>query len=280
MIKSLDIEPTTICNLNCPFCFGPKVEMRESEIDLSVWKDALHRFKNLGVENVVISGGEPLIYKGIVELVTYLKLLKFNIVISTHGRFKEKLFAVAPYCDWISLPIDGISSEMSSLMRTDNYPISEILATASELKNMHSNLKIKIGTVATRKNIQEIIEIGKLLADNQKFFDTWKIYQFTPRRKYKTNKESLSINDKEFADLSNLINEILPSEMKIVYSSNDSRRNAYTFIYQNGDINLVNVGDNFEDLLVGNVSDFDRINFKKIDEVLNSNHYSNYTNTY
>jgi MoaA/NifB/PqqE/SkfB family radical SAM enzyme len=254
--------------------------MRESEIDLSVWKDALHRFKNLGVENVVISGGEPLIYKGIVELVTYLKLLKFNIVISTHGRFKEKLFAVAPYCDWISLPIDGISSEMSSLMRTDNYPISEILATASELKNMHSNLKIKIGTVATRKNIQEIIEIGKLLADNQKFFDTWKIYQFTPRRKYKTNKESLSINDKEFADLSNLINEILPSEMKIVYSSNDSRRNAYTFIYQNGDINLVNVGDNFEDLLVGNVSDFDRINFKKIDEVLNSNHYSNYTNTY
>ncbi len=280
MIKSLDIEPTTICNLNCPFCFGPKVEKRETEIDLTVWKAALHKFKSLGVENIVISGGEPLLYKGIEELVTYLKFLKFNIVISTHGRFKEKLLAVASYCDWISLPIDGITSEMSHLMRTDNYPITEILATASELKNTHSNLKIKIGTVATKKNIHEIIEIGNLLADNQKHFDTWKIYQYTPRRKHKNHKESLSITDNEFYDLSNLIKETMPTEMKIVYSSNESRRNAYTFIYQNGDINLVNVGDNFDDLLVGNIREFDKIDFLKVNEILNTNHYSNFTNTY
>lgn len=280
MIKTLDIEPTTICNLNCPFCFGPKVEKRETEIDLQIWKDALLKFRNKGVENIVISGGEPLIYHRIVELVKYLKLINFNIVISTHGRYKEKLFEVAPYCDWISLPIDGISSEMSSLMRTDSYPISEILATALELKNTHSNLKIKIGTVATRKNIQEIIEIGKLLAGNQKYFDTWKIYQYTARRKHKNNKESLSVTDKEFADLANLINGTLPTEMKIVYSSNESRRNAYTFIYQNGDVNLVNVGDSFDDLLVGNIDDFDRINFQMIYELLKSNHYSNYSDTY
>ncbi|MDD4729265.1 MAG: radical SAM protein [Dysgonamonadaceae bacterium] len=280
MIKTLDIEPTTICNLNCPFCFGPKVEKRETEIDLQIWKDALLKFRNKGVENIVISGGEPLIYHRIVELVKYLKHLNFNIVISTHGRYKEKLFEVAPYCDWISLPIDGITPEISHTMRTDNYPVSEILVTASELKRKHSNLKIKIGTVATQKNIQEIIEIGNVLQDNSNCFDTWKIYQYTPRRKHKNQKEFLSITDKEFADLSNLISKTLPTEMKIVYSSNESRRNAYTFIYQNGDINLVNVGDNFDDLLVGNIGEFDKINFPKVNEILNTNHYSNFTNTY
>ena len=280
MIKTLDIEPTTICNLNCPFCFGPKVEKRETDIDLTIWKAALYKFKNLGVENIVISGGEPLLYKRIEELVAYLKLLKFNIVISTNCRFKEKLFAVANYCDWISLPIDCITPEMNYLMRNDNYPISEILATATKLKSIHSNLQIKIGTVATKINIHEIIEIGNLLANNQKHFATWKIYQYTPRRKHKKYKELLNITDNEFCELSNLIKETMPLEMKIVYSSNESRRNAYTFIYQNGDINLINLGDSYDDLLVGNIEEFEKINFQKVDEVLNTNHYLNFTNTY
>ncbi|HEY5589559.1 MAG TPA: radical SAM protein [Paludibacter sp.] len=280
MIKSLDIEPTTICNLSCPFCFGPMVEKSETENDLAVWKDALNRFKKLGVENIVISGGEPLIYKDIVELVSYLKFLKFNIVISTHGRLREKLFEVAPYCDWISLPIDGFSSEMSNLMRTDNYSNYEILATALKLKNTYSNLKIKIGTVATKINLHEIAEIGKFLETKQEYFNIWKIYQYTPRRKYKNQQEFLCITNKEFSDLSCFIGNTLPMEMKVVFSSNDSRRNAYTFIYQNGDINLVNVGENFDDLRVGNINNFSSINFSKINEVLNSNHHSNFNNTY
>ena len=72
----------------------------------------------------------------------------------------------------------------------------------------------------------------------------------------------------------------MPTETKIVFSSNESRKNAYAFIYQNGDINIVNVGDSFDDILVGNISNFDKMDFQQIDELLNSNHYSNYTNTY
>ncbi|MGI6479921.1 MAG: radical SAM protein [Salinivirgaceae bacterium] len=280
MIKTLDIEPTTICNLNCPFCFGPKVKKREVEIDLQVWKNALYKFRNKGVENIVISGGEPLMYNRIVELVKYLKHLNYRIVISSHGRYKEKLFEVAPYCDWISLPIDGITPEINHIMRTDNYPVSKIIATASELKSKHSNLKIKIGTLVTQKNIQEIIEVGNVLQDNSKCFDTWKIYQYTPRRKNKKNEKSLYISDKEFFDFSTLIKTSVSTKMKIVFSSNESRRNAYAFIYQNGDLNIVNIGDGFDDILVGNISDFNEINFQQIDELLNSNHYSNYTNTY
>jgi MoaA/NifB/PqqE/SkfB family radical SAM enzyme len=281
MIKSLDIEPTTICNLNCPFCFGPKIERNNSEIDFEIWKKALKKFKNMGVENIIISGGEPLLYKNIFELVEFLKNEQFNIVLSTHGRFKKKIFQIAKYCNWISLPIDGVSKEIIKIMRTDNYSNKEIIQTAKELKMKFNDVKIKIGTVATKKNIHEIIEIGKLLENNKSYFDTWKIYQYTPRRKHKNMKLEHTVSNKEFENLENLIkNNIELDSNRIVFSSNKSRKNAYTFIYHNGDVNLVNIGVHLKDLLVGNINDLKSLDINKINSQLSLNHLFNYNKTY
>ncbi|MDB5282450.1 MAG: radical S-adenosyl methionine domain containing 2 Pfam: Radical, partial [Bacteroidota bacterium] len=209
-----------------------------------------------------------------------LKYLNFNVVLSTHGRKEKKLFEVAKFCDWVSLPIDGYSNAMTGLMRTDNHPNSKIFNTGNALKSNFKHLKIKIGTVANKKNIQEIFEIGKLLEQNMNCFDTWKIYQYTPRRKHKTHRDSLVISDDEFGELTSLIKERISKDMRIVYSSNEARKNAYTFVYQNGDVNLVNIGDSFGDLLVGNINNFESINFSKIESILGSNHQTNYDITY
>ena len=279
-MKYLDIEPTSICNLKCPFCFGPKNERNKTEISIGIWKSFLKEFKSLGVGNVVISGGEPLLYDNLFELFHYLKSLNFNVVISTNGRLKDKLFSIAQYCDWISLPIDGISDEISHLMRTDYYTADEILNTAHELKAKNGSLRIKIGTVATKKNIHEIAQIGKVLERNINAFDTWKIYQYTPRRKQKRLQEEHVISNNQFNELSNLLRKYFSQKMRLVISSNQSRSNAYCFVYQNGDVNLVNMGEDFGDLYVGNVKNLDDINFTMIDNILNSNHIANYENTY
>ena len=280
MLKSLDIEPTTICNLACPFCFGPHVNFKEVSLDIEIWFSALENFRKMGVENVIFSGGEPLLYKKIIELVKHAKQLGYNIVISTHGRLKEKTFEVAEYCDWISMPIDGVSYETILNMRTDETQNAHIIDMAKELKKTFGHIKIKIGTVATKKNIHEIIDIGKLLENNIDYFNTWKIYQYTPRRKFKSNNELLSVSNVDFNLLQNKISGIFPKNMRIVYSSNKSRSNAYTFIYQNGDVNLVNIGKDFDDMKVGNICHFNDINFELIKQKLNDNHSLNYCNTY
>lgn len=280
MIKSLDIEPTTICNLKCPFCFGPKVVKKTTELDIEIWKDALLKFKNQGVQNVVISGGEPLLYENILDLVKFLKKSGFNIVVSTHGRFKQKVFEIAPYCDWISLPIDGFNQKTISIMRTDNYNNNQIIMTADELKKSFANLKIKIGTVVTRKNMHEILSIGKFLEKEKLSFDTWKIYEYTPRRKFKDFKDELCISTEKFNSLCIELKNLISKDIRVVFSSIESRRNAYTFIYHNGDVNLVNVGKHFGDLKAGNIQNFDDIDFQKIYSILNSNHISNFDKTY
>ncbi len=279
VLKTIDIEPTTVCNLKCPFCFGPKVESVKGELSLETWKETIIRFKNWGVENVVISGGEPLLYKNIEELIKFIKHNDLSIVLSTHGRFRNKLLKIVEYCDWISLPIDGYKNDTAYTLRTDNVSNQEILKTAKLLKLKNPKIKIKIGTVATKVNIDEIENINSLLDENIGIFDTWKIYQYTPRRKYKENSDHLSIDDSMYEELVSKINA-LNKNKRIVYSSNESRKNAYLFIYYDGDVTLVNCGNDFGDDVIGNVKTFDNINLKKIVYNLKNNHTSNYKNTY
>lgn len=280
ILRTIDIEPTTICDLQCPFCFGPKIAPRKTEVKFDIWKTAMLKFKEYGAKNIVISGGEPLLYNHILELVMYLKGLDYNIVLSTHGRNKMKLIDIAAYCDWVSLPIDAITEEMTTIMRTDNYSVNNIIDTAKALKMKYSNIKIKIGTVITKKNIDEIYSIKKILDENLDAFDTWKLYQYTPRRKHKHLKNDLLVSDDEYLRLCLNIVESNTNRSRIVYSSNLSRQNAYTFIYHDGEVNLVNCGPDFGDIKAGNINELDQINFRLIEESLSKNHGLNFNNTY
>jgi len=281
-IISLDIEPSSYCNLRCPFCFGPEITERGSDeaIDLNIWKNALQKFRLLGVENIVVSGGEPLLYDGILELLSYLKFLDFNIALSTNGRIQDILFSAAKYCSWISLPIDGISPEINQLMRTDYYGIENIIEMSNILKSTHKHLKIKFSTVATKTNLFEISNIGYFLEKKTNIFDTWKIYQYTPRRKCKHLRENHFVSDDEFDKLSFLLTHLFSTKIRMVCSSNKSRLNAYVFIYENGDVNLVNTDSCFGDICLGNINRFYDINFSLANKILSSNHISNYISTY
>lgn len=279
-MKTLDIEPTTICNLKCPFCFGPKTTSNKTEININTWKSVIIKFMNHGVKNIVVSGGEPTLYKNINELLRFIKDLNLNIILSTNGRFTKKIFELADVCDWISLPIDAVTKNISHIMRTDKYPASKILETAKSLKKYNPKIKIKIGTVATKKNIDEIYKIGCLLESNSNILDTWKIYQYTPRRKFKENKIANELPDESYNKIVKLISTRFSEKIKIVSSSNLSRKNAYCFIYHNGDINLVNVGNDFNDLYVGSALELENINMEMILSILNHNHKSNFESTY
>lgn len=278
-VLSLDVEPTTICNLNCPFCFGPSIEKVSTELDIEIWKHAFIQFQKIGVENIVISGGEPLLYKHIYDYVSFLKKLNFNIVLSTHGRMKDRLLKIAPFCDWISLPIDGFSNELSFKMRTDDYSNVEIIETVKLLKQKFKGIKIKIGTVATAPNIKEITEIANYLSTYAELIDTWKIYQYTPRRKHEKLQSEYLISDLEFNNLKEEIQASYPG-LNVFFSSQASRKNAYVFIYHNGEVNLVNIGDDNSDKHVGNIKEFDKIDFQKILSTLEHTHIANFNNTY
>lgn len=94
------INPSWKCQLKCPYCWLPhtKVNREAEEHKWREWAEALVR-ELPGGSTVDISGGEPLLYPGVVDLVSYLGNHGIYWAITTNamdGDGVETLIAARP----------------------------------------------------------------------------------------------------------------------------------------------------------------------------------------
>ena len=69
-------EVTHRCPLHCPYCSNPLDLLRaESEIGTEDWKRVLTEARELGVLQLGLSGGEPMVRKDLEELATHARSL-------------------------------------------------------------------------------------------------------------------------------------------------------------------------------------------------------------
>ncbi len=265
--KYVDLEFTTRCNLKCGFCFGPINDRYVPDLDFSFWRNVLVAIAQRGCVGIVISGGEPTLYPRLGDLLTLAKELGMKTVLSTHGRHEKQLVKIVALCDWIALPVDAATPDALRLMRGDSWGLDEAISLAGRLK-FHTNgrLRTKLGTVATRVNRQNIVELARSLNSTPYLpFDTWKIYQYTPRRKFAKLRDIYDISNEAFHTLARDTRETGVCErINTVFSSHDQRRRAYLFVYPDGTLTVPNEGSDFSDIVMGNVvvdgeAVFDRI---------------------
>ena len=81
--KTIDINPTAKCNLNCEFCWGPN-ETTGNELLLNQWIEIIDYFVSKGTQSIILTGGEPLLYESIIELINYIKNRGVRIILSTN----------------------------------------------------------------------------------------------------------------------------------------------------------------------------------------------------
>lgn len=80
-----DIEITRNCNLKCLYCYANATE-RMDELPAERWQEILSCMRNAGLRAVKISGGEPLVYHDIRELLPWIAR-NFITSINTNGWF-------------------------------------------------------------------------------------------------------------------------------------------------------------------------------------------------
>ena len=84
------------CNLQCKNCLNcsPLVGQKNlnfPEIDFEKTCESIKYFKNLGFKEVNISGGEPLLYPKIFDLIRYCRSLGLYITVNTNGLLIPKI---------------------------------------------------------------------------------------------------------------------------------------------------------------------------------------------
>ena len=268
--KYVDLEFSARCNLRCGFCFGPTDDRTVADLPLDFWRSVVVELSQRECEGIVVSGGEPTIYPHLAELLQLAKSCGLKTVVSTHGRHGEKVLAIASFCDWIALPVDAFSKTAIVELRGDQWSIKQATVLARAVRQANPSARLKLGSVATKQNVRELKQLAKYLsglADNP--FSTWKIYQYTPRRKFIHRAAEYLIADSDFQKLESACESLFGADehnsaMRLVFSSNESRRSAYVFVFPDGTVAMPNVGEAFSDTVIGNafaegLSVFDRV---------------------
>ena len=155
------------CNLRCPFCHNKDIVLGNEEDLLPIEEiiKYINKRKNI-LQGVCISGGEPLIYKELPDLVKEIRSAGVkNIKLDTNGILTERLFDANP--DYIAMDIKTVPEKYNTLTGTDNpYPIPDKPSIAEKINNsikkiMGSNITYEFRTtlapgIIEHKDMEEI----------------------------------------------------------------------------------------------------------------------------
>ena len=96
-ISYICFEVSSICNMDCKFCFANWREKRK-QLPLEKVIFIIDKLKEYGVEAINLTGGDPLVRKDIVEICKHCRKLGITPIISTTGIELLKNKEVLSWC--------------------------------------------------------------------------------------------------------------------------------------------------------------------------------------
>jgi GTP 3',8-cyclase len=99
VIHDLRVSITDRCNYKCVYCRTGEVGAQYPELGIAEYLRLIRLFVNLGIEKVRLTGGEPLLRRGLIELLEELASLRtlsgkpLDLALTTNGHLLDKLAA-------------------------------------------------------------------------------------------------------------------------------------------------------------------------------------------
>jgi len=235
LLSVADWRITSVCNMDCPYCFGPKDIPHLPLIETMKLADFL---MEIGVEGVCLTGGEPLLHPDIGIVMNYLHDRGIKLLLSTNGSYFREFRDVITDCvARLSLPLDGYCAGVHARAGRTRKHYYSVLSILESLRG-HRPYRIKIGTVvsalnvASRKNLYKIYE---LLLNYP--IDQWKIYEFIPEGKSAGSRDSLVCPNGSFERaVDELLNKAQSTPFAIDIRRRQQRNRGYFLLQPNGDV--------------------------------------------
>ena len=157
------LELTHRCPLHCPYCSNPlSLTARESELPVSVWKRVIREAAEMGVLQAGFSGGEPLLYSRVAELITVAREngVYSNLITSGLGldlRKAEELKVAG--LDTVQISFQADEAELADAIAGTRAHVKKLQAVEAARK---VDLPWSANVVLHRRNIDRIDNFIKL----------------------------------------------------------------------------------------------------------------------
>lgn len=223
-LDSLCWNITGICNENCKFCYRKKCKDNTLEEN----KKIVDNLFQINIKKISFCGGEPLLYENLFSLVRYIRKKNPNVELSitTNGKCidEEKLKKILTYFNWISFPIDSTNAVINEEIGRGYEHLDKIIQLLEECNN---KIKMKINTVATQLNKEEIENIYHIIS--QYSVMRWKIFRFFPIRGAQEYKDLFYLDEKEAKNIQILLQRLnKKNNLKIEYNDFEGKPSCFS----------------------------------------------------
>lgn len=207
-IDYLRISVTDKCNLRCVYCMPKEGITYMEHEELLTFEEILRICQlagKLGIKKIKITGGEPLVRRGIIDLIRKIKAISdiHQVTLTTNGILLDKYMD-----DLVEIGLDGINISLDCTGEEDYKSITRVDAFEQVIKgietSVHSGIPTKINCVPIKElngnQIVKIAEIAKTYAVDIRFIELMpigygKVYHSIP------NEEIMELLKEEYGAL-------------------------------------------------------------------------------
>lgn len=160
-IPFLILKITGACNARCKTCnvgipgMAPPAQM----LPVHVAKDVLDRMAARGTLFVGLVGGEPLLHRGVFDIIAHCTSLGLRTNLNSHGGLITESVAVKlaeAGLSYLSLSLDSPNPERNDAIRV-GIPFTSAVAGLRNVKRHSPNTRRAIGMTITRNNLDEMV---------------------------------------------------------------------------------------------------------------------------
>lgn len=200
VLRNTCLYVTGKCNGSCIFCHSPTFYISSESQNGSL--DKLKRYVDIAVaigsNSFVLTGGEPLLYEYLFELIRYIKKMNCKVYLNTNAiEFNtEVIDNILKSVDILGLPLESPDYRVNERLGRgkSSRKVIEFLKEY-EIRNYREKIRIKIATVATAINSKLIPDMGEIIPRD---IYLWKVYQFCVRGRGIQHKGILYLSNEEF----------------------------------------------------------------------------------
>ena len=180
----VDIALTGQCQLRCNFCWGPEHEQRH-RVEVNQWRRLLERLAYDGMRRVVFTGGEPLLFPGLDELLSTCHEFGVTNTVSSNGILLSRQSKLLQHIDHLGVPIDSSSADDADSMRPRSARHGAWFKAIESMRMaQQAGVALIIRTVVARKNLADVARIPFSLERSgvqlRGPLVLYKLYQVTP----------------------------------------------------------------------------------------------------
>lgn len=239
------------CNMACPFCYVP---FDGSEVGDKKVIEVVEAIIALNPEAVTIGGGDPFMFRSIVDLLAMLHDGKRFIQVDTNAKSLKQahIYSLLKYVNLVGLPLDGGRRESHELMRAAPGHFKIVMEWLHKLSQL--SIGIKINTVVSRLNLADVINIGYLLSNYN--IAVWSLYQFWPMQDGLKHNDRFNVDDAAYSNVAARIKTSFP-RIEIESATITERSRAYLFVNHNGTVYTVDPQNHRYYLDIGSIFEAD-----------------------